>query len=574
MQPTDFTTLIAVCSDLHCDWIPARLEQVYQLDRYTINLCLRTITKKSWLTLSWHPEAARICLTDSPPRIRDTFTFSEQLRHQLNGCALTEIKAIAPWERVINLQFAKRPGDEALYHIYLEVMGKYSNIILTDAKNQIITVGHQVTASQSTVRTVETGQIYQIPPTLTGNIPKINESLQSWQQRISLIPGRIDKQILKAYRGLSPTVVQSILSQANLDSQQFTDSLSEENWRNLYQYWQQWLEIIEKEKFKIGLTKSGYTVLGWNIENEASNLHNLLNTYYNNQLQQQIFKQLHHQLSQKVNNIFKKLKAKANVYLQRLQQSDNAEEYSQKADLLMAFMHLGEPGMKSITLNDFETNEPIKISLNPEKNIIQNAQALYKQNQKLKRARSAVEPLLNEVNTELNYLEQVQASLKQLDTYFTPEDLQALIEIKEELINEKYLEDSQYRKVSEKQESQPHSYQSPSGFEILIGRNNRQNDILTFRTATDYDLWFHTQEIPGSHVLLRLQPGSVAEQADLEFTANLTAYYSQGRESQQIPIVYTEPKYVYKPKGAKPGMVVYKRETIIWGNPQQAKIYK
>ncbi|MDY7021151.1 MAG: NFACT RNA binding domain-containing protein, partial [Cyanobacteriota bacterium] len=110
----------------------------------------------------------------------------------------------------------------------------------------------------------------------------------------------------------------------------------------------------------------------------------------------------------------------------------------------------------------------------------------------------------------------------------------------------------------------------PSGFELFVGRNNRQNDRLTSKIAGDYDLWFHTQEIPGSHVLLRLNAGEVPDEEDLQFVANLTAYYSRARQSEQVPVVYTKPKYVYKPKGAKPGMVIYKQETVIWGSPQNA----
>jgi predicted ribosome quality control (RQC) complex YloA/Tae2 family protein len=113
-----------------------------------------------------------------------------------------------------------------------------------------------------------------------------------------------------------------------------------------------------------------------------------------------------------------------------------------------------------------------------------------------------------------------------------------------------------------------HRYRTPSGFEVLIGRNNRQNDQLTFRVAGDYDLWFHAQEIPGSHLLLRLEPGAVPEEADLRFAANLAAYYSRARQSDQVPVVYTEPKHVYKPKGAKPGIAIYKQERILWGQPQ------
>ena len=235
----------------------------------------------------------------------------------------------------------------------------------------------------------------------------------------------------------------------------------------------------------------------------------------------------------------------------------------------MAYLQEWEPGMEEITLTDFETNKPVKIKLQPDKNAVQNAQKLYKQHQKLKRARTAVEPLLAEVNSEIKYLVQVESAISQIDNYLESEDLKALEEIREELISQKYLEDSEYRRRSSNDViTNFYRHQTPSGFEVIIGRNNRQNDQLTFKVAGDYDLWFHAQEIPGSHVLLRLEPGAVAEENDLQFTANLAAYYSRARQSEQVPVIYTEPKYVYKPKGAKPGIAIYKQETIIWGKPQ------
>ena len=170
---------------------------------------------------------------------------------------------------------------------------------------------------------------------------------------------------------------------------------------------------------------------------------------------------------------------------------------------------------------------------------------------------------LKELGVEALFL---NSSLSQLD-YQETEDLITLQEIKAELISQKYIEDSQYRGNNNVEESHPRKYQTPSGYEVLIGRNNRQNDILTSRTATDYDLWFHAQEISGAHVLLRLNAGDIPDDQDLQFTANLTAYYSQGRESDQVPVIFTKPSYVYKPKGAKPGMVIYTRETVIWGKP-------
>lgn len=600
---------MAACCELRSDWVPGRTEQVYQRDRYTIALCLRTLKRRGWLTISWHPQAARICLGDPPPKTPDTFTFSDQLRHQLSGLALIAINAIAPWERVLDLQFGRRPGDPALFHLYVEIMGKYSNVILTGADNLIITVAHQVSTQQSSIRPIQTGQPYETPPALTGTLPSLSESQERWQERVSLVPGAIQRQLLKSYRGLSPALVRSMAQAAGLNPDQSTDSLSSSDWQQLFHRWQEWLQTVGSRwqsfseqgisnrveqnvegsraatvetssvssplptQFQPGWTDQGYTVLGWGVVKFAQNVQSLLNEYYTAELNQQEFAQLHHQLSQKLGNVLEKLRQKASTFEERLQQSDQADEHRQQADLLMAHLQSWEPGMKSITLLDFETSKPVRIPLNPEKNAVQNAQALYKRHQKLKRARNAVEPLLKEVQEEIRYLEQVEASLRMLDTYNAPEDLQTLQEIREEVIQQRYLDAPEQRNRDVPDVSEPYRYRTPSGFELLIGRNNRQNDHLTFRTAGDYDLWFHTQEIAGSHVLLRLEPGTVPDKVDLQFAADLAAHYSRGRQSDQVPVVYTEPKYVYKPKGAKPGMAIYKQERILWGRPQKGCNY-
>ena len=318
--------------------------------------------------------------------------------------------------------------------------------------------------------------------------------------------------------------------------------------------------------------ETGYSVIAWNhtpTQPSIKTVQELLNRYYVAELNQQDFQQLRHQISQKLNNLLSKLRQKADGFIQRLQQSDNADSYRTQADLLMASLQEWKPGMTHIILSDFETGEPVKIPLEPEKNAVQNAQAYYKRHQKLKRARIAVEPLLAEVKAEIDYLEQVEAAIAQIESYQTSEDLQTLAEIRDELTQQGYFNTPGYQNRATT-ETEFHRYKTPTGFELLVGRNNRQNDLLTSKIAGDYDLWFHSQEIPGSHVLLRLSAGDVPVEKDLQFVANLTAYHSRARQSEQVPVIYTKPKHVYKPKGSKPGMVIYKHETVIWGNPQAA----
>ncbi len=567
MQSVDYTTLIALCQELRQQWLPARIEQVHQHDRHGLALALRTLEQRGWLTLAWHPQGARICLDAPPPQEPDTFTFSDQLRHQLKGLALISLEPLQPWERVINLAIAKRPGDPPLYHLFLEVMGKYSNLILTDAQRQIITVAHQVNANQSRVRTVQTGQPYQPPPALLAAQPQLTESFTDWQERVRLIPGLLGKQLLKSYRGVSPMVVRSLLHRADLDSQINNQELTPGQWQSLFTAWQYWLQRLEEQDFRGERLDNGYTVLGNNSDSKIS-INQLISQYYQAELGRENFQQLRHQIKQKLDTLVNKLRQKATTFEQRLRSAANAQEYQHQADLLMAYLHEGKPGLSSITLPDFNDQSPVTIALQPDKTLIQNAQRLYKQQQKLNRTEAAILPLLAEVEQELAYLTQVETSVEALTKYDNLDDWQTLTEIRDELVDQGYLTISHGRPRRKDTETfNPQQVLSPSGFPICIGRNNRQNDHLSFRVATEYDLWFHAQEIAGSHVLLRLPPGAIAEDQDLQSAADWAAYYSRGRGNEQVPVVYTKPKYVFKPKGSKPGMVVYQQEQVIWGKP-------
>jgi predicted ribosome quality control (RQC) complex YloA/Tae2 family protein len=623
VQPVDFTTLIAVRQAFVTQNLPARLEQVYQCDRFTLALALRTLTGRSWLTISWHPQAARLHCGDAPSRSPDTFTFSQQLWHQLGGLALCDVVLVKPWERVLDLQFSQRPGDPVLWHLYVEVQGQYSNAVLVNEQGEIVTAAHQVSAAQSSLRPIQTGDRYQLPPSSTQMMPSLEEAFDRWQERLALIPTVLKKLLVKNYRGLSSALTLELLDQAGLDADRLSDSLSHGEWRSLYATWQHWLKCLETETFSPSRTETGYRLLphsefvaGLAESSSAVSIQAILNDYYGGGLSKQQFGQLRHQLQQRLKLLLGKLHTKQLGFQARLGESDRADEIRGQADLLMAHLTDWAVGMTEMVVTDFATGLPTTIQLAPDRSAVQNAQVLYKQHQKFKRSRDAVMPLLTDVLEEIAYLQQVETALMQSEDYRSAEDLILMEDIRDELIQQGYLAGSKYqveaspdrasslksvRQASEKagakpgakskvkssikssskankpaadkadQSSQPRRYQTPSGHEVLIGRNNRQNDFLTFRMAGDYDLWFHTQEIPGSHVLLRLPAGEVPQDGDLKYVADLAAYYSQARQSEQVPVVYTQPKHVYKPKGAKPGMAIYKQETVIWGRPQCAK---
>ncbi len=565
MQPVDLTTLCAAWQEFQAQWVPARLEQVCQGDRYTVVLGLRTLERRGWLAICWHPQAARLGLTCPPPKVAETFTFSQQLRHQLQGLALVSLDPLDPWERVLDLQFSSRPGEPARWHLYAEVMGKYSNLILTTGEGTIVTAAHQVSPGQSRVRPIQTGQLYTPPPALQEPIPRIQECQVTWQARIALIPGPLGRNLLRSYRGLSSALVKAMVQAAGLDPCQPTATLSPGDWDSLFERWQEWLQRLEGGVFHPALTEDGYTVVGWGARESFKSVQALLDSYYPRQLQAQQFQQLHHQVRQKVLHQLTKLRHKAADFQARLASAAEADQLKGRADLLMAHLQVWQPGLSQVVLADFVTGAPQMIALNPEKTAIQNAQALYRQHQKLKRSRANLEPLLQAAAAEINYLEQVEATLDHLEG--GSEDLAALGEVLSELQHQGYGEANPTRGSAPL--SQPRCFQTPSGFEVWVGRNNRQNDYLTFKLATEYDLWLHAQEIPGSHILLRLPAGAGVATVDLQFAADCAAYFSRARQSEQVPVVYTRANRVRRPKGGRPGLVVYDQAKVLWGKPHQ-----
>jgi predicted ribosome quality control (RQC) complex YloA/Tae2 family protein len=359
----------------------------------------------------------------------------------------------------------------------------------------------------------------------------------------------------------------------------------------VHQSWQIWLTCIDQKQFYPSLEGKGYALMPNKLESleavrelNAVRVNDFCDRYYLQQTGKIAFNQLHQQISQAIQNQVAKLSIKEGEFLDRLQLSTKADDFKAQADLLMAHLHCWKIGLKNIAIADFHSGELINISLDPTLNAQQNAQSLYKKHQKQKRAAIAIAPLLSSVQQEIAYLEQVSTAVSLLEL----NELRALQEIRTELAQQGYLKvtaeyaprtknnnkSNKNKTNRNKQEETPdcHRFVTANGFEIWVGRNNYQNDLISFRIAGEYDLWLHAQEISGSHVLLRLPAGAIADDLDLQIAANYAAYYSRARQSDQVPVVCTIPKYVFKPKGAKPGMVVYTHEKIIWGQPTSLRM--
>ena len=566
MQPFDLTALRAVHADLCRRWLPARLETVVQTDLWTVHFCLRTLAERGWLTLCWHPQLARLHQGSPPPKQTELFQFGQSLQ-RLKGLALVAMVHRDPWERVVEWHWAPRPEGEVQWRLILEIMGKYSNVVLADPEGMIVACGHGVSERQSRVRPVQVGIPYDPPPALVATIPVLTESRQSWQERLSLIPGPWGSRLLKTYRGVSRSLIQAWSHTLGIPEDYPITDLSPQDWQRLYHGWQRWLTALEHSVFIPRRTPWGYTLVG---TGDPEPLQSLIQDYYEQFRQQQIFASQRQPLLQKVQHLLEKRQQRQQEFERMLQESRQGEQYRRWADLLMANAHQETLGRAEITLPDFASGDPVIIPLQPDKTLIGNAEQYYNHQRKSKRAQAHLRPLLETVQTEISYLSSVEVILQDLHTYRDEDDLETLRELREELASQGYLPPSPSRPAPTPPPFR--EFHTPSGIPIWVGRSNLHNDRLTFRHAQRQDWWFHAQEIPGSHVLLRLQPGQVPASEDLQIAADLAAYFSRARHSHQVPVVYTRPHHVHKPKGSPPGTVVYTHETVIWAAPTHPRL--
>ncbi|MGQ9865715.1 MAG: Rqc2 family fibronectin-binding protein [Pseudanabaenaceae cyanobacterium] len=557
MQPFDFTTALAVAVEVRAR-LPGRVEQVLQPDRFTLVLLLRTFTGKQGLTLSWHPQAARFGWSGLPPRRTDTFAFRQQVGHQIQGLVLVTVAPAAPWERVLRFDFAERPGDPPRWYLYLEIVGQYSNAVLVNGDGVVVAAARQVGDRQSRLRSIQTGETYQLPPPRLAANPDLAEPLEGWRDRLTVLGLPLGKGTLAAYRGVSTALVEGLWAQVGLSLKTDPRTLTAADWERGFAVWQRWLRAIAEETLALQETATGYG-LAWMGEGTGPSA--IVANYYEVRLQQETNRRLAQQLRQGIQAQLAKLQRKAEGFRDRWARSETADALRAEADLLMAHLHLWQPGLAALTVPDFATGEPRTLTLDPASTGLQNAQARYRQYQKLKRSRDILIPLLAEVTAEIAYLEQVAATLE-----LGEDDPETLLETEAELVEQGYWTAPSRPKAKPKTVLACRRYTSPNGWEVWVGRNNRQNDWL-WREAQTWDIWLHAQEIPGSHVLLRLAPQTPPDPQDLQYAANLAARYSRARLSDRVPVVWVRPQHLFKPKGAKPGMVAYRHEQVVWGTP-------
>ncbi len=544
----DVTTLRAVLAEWRPLLLPSRFEKAQQASPQALQIGLRSLSGNHWLELSWQAEAARLHTIPPPPRQGDGSTLAQQLQHGLKGLALIEIQQQG-WERVVELGFARRPGEPVLRWLVVELMGRHSNLLLLDADRQVVALARQVKPQQSRLRPIGTGDPYQPPPPLAGEPPRLEENFASWQRRLRLVPLPLQQALRDAYQGISPALLRQLLPCGW--GELAVDSISPEQWQQLWQGWRQWLEAVQLGRFSWQLEPAGYRCwAGSSGHTPAANptlaINQGLAAYFSEQLGAQVLAQQRQQLQHRLQATVERESRQASEQQALLDAVPEGEALQRRADALLS-------------------------QLQPSRQCIEEAQKLYKTARKRRRSVAAITPRLELHRQRLASLE---ASLTYLEQADSLEQVGSLAAELEALLAERGQRKSAGGRQSRRAGAiegvpQPLELHTPSGLPIQIGRNHRQNEWIAFRQARRGDLWFHAQELAGSHVVLKSSE-RLASDADLQAAADLAAHYSRGRGNRRVPVVMVPTEELQRIPGAAPGTVRHRGGSVLWGEPQRA----
>ena len=548
LQAVDVTTLRAVLAEWRPLLLPSRFEKAQQASPQALQIGLRSLSGSHWLELSWQAEAARLHTIPPPPRQGDGSTLAQQLQHGLRGLALIEIQQQG-WERVVELGFARRPGEPVLRWLVVELMGRHSNLLLLDADRQVVALARQVKPQQSRLRPIGTGDPYQPPPPLAGEPPRLEESFGSWQRRLRLVPLPLQQALRDAYQGISPALLRQLLPCGW--GELAVDSISPEQWQQLWQGWRQWLEAVQMGRFSWQLEPAGYRCWAGSsgdtpTANPALAINQGMAAYFSEHLGAQLLVQQRQQLQHRLQATVERESRQASEQQALLDAVPEGEALQRRADALLS-------------------------QLQPSRQCIEEAQKLYKTARKRRRSVAAITPRLEQHRQRLASLE---ASLTYLEQADSLEQVGSLVAELEALLAER----GQRKPAGGRQRRragaiegvpQPLELHTPSGLPVQIGRNHRQNEWIAFRQARRGDLWFHAQELPGSHVVLKSSE-RMASDADLQAAADLAAHYSRGRGNRRVPVVMVPTEELQRIPGAAPGTVRHRGGSVLWGEPQRA----
>ena len=557
LQVMDLTSLRAVLADLRAQIIPSRFEKAQQPNQQSLQLGFRTLKGMVWLELSWQADAARLVQIPSPSRIGSGSTLAQQVQHGLRQLALVELEQ-RNFERVVLFHFAPRPGEVSVRTLVLELMGRHSNVLLLDDQKRITAIARQVRQHQSRVRPLSTGDPYIPPPSLQSLPPSCEEPFEQWKRRLTLVPVDLGKALRDTYQGISPALTKQLINFSSKDQAPIpisastpVEEISDKQWRLLHTRWRRWLNQLSCDDFILQLDEAGgYRV--WNDPaDSSSNSESLslrLGLYYRKHLNERQLLKESQDLQQLLEQSRQREQAQRLEQVERLKATGGADDLQRQADAILC-------------------------QAAPDRGSIEQAQKLYQRAKRLRRSIPLIEERLVHHDQRLALIDGSAgflADLMQADWDEAGDRNQQLLELKVEL--EELLTPRRRRRRSGPPPGQPQPLEirSQHGLVIQVGRNHRQNEWISLRQARAGDLWFHAQECPGSHVVLKASEAAAGE-PDLQLAADLAAWFSRAKGNRRVPVVMTGVEHLQRIPGTAPGTVRHRQAELVWAEPDRAQ---
>lgn len=554
----------------------AKVDKVYQPSREMIILAMRGKNMNNKLLISASANSARIHFTEravenpaQPPML------CMLLRKKLCGARLSAIKQM-DLERVLLLEFDAHNelGDEIVLTLAVEIMGRHSNIILVDERGLIVDSVKRIDSDMSSMRFILPGLKYELPPA-QDKINLQNSECDEIVSRIKSCKGtKLDKAILGSVQGFSPIVARELSFRATGTTDILTDELTDSNYEKLLYHLEKFKAMLD-EKGNPNTVSSNGKLIDFTfiypmqygssaISAEYQSYSEMLDSYYFKRDLSDRMKSKSQDLLKVLTNSSSRISKKIALQKEELKKCANREQLRINGDLVTANLHLLQKGdVIAEVVNYFsEDCSMVKIKLDPTLSPAQNAQKYYKEYRKAQIAETHLVELIAQGEDELKYIDSV------FDALSRAESERELAEIRAELTDEGIIKRQKSNSAKQPPKLPPLKFVSDDGFTILIGRNNQQNDKLTLKDSRNYDIWLHTLNSPGSHTVIVCENNQPPDRT-IEQAAQLAAYHSSAKDSGLVAVDYTLIKYVNKPRGAKPGMVIYTHQNTVYVHPDE-----
>ena len=587
----DGVTIANVVSEMKKELLGGRLYKIAQPEADELLLTIKTNNGQKRLLISAGASLPLIYLTDTnKPSPMTAPNFCMLLRKHLQNGRITDIYqhrvpesqsegspsdgTIPTLERIVHIEIEHldEMGDLCHKALIVEIMGKHSNIIFCNEDGLIIDSIKHVSAAVSSVREVLPGKPYFVAQT-QDKMNALDVDYDNFVHAITRKAQPLYKAIYSSFTGISPLLAQEICYRAGLDGEISTAALTSSSdmlsvianhpvkdpLRSLYQTFSGMMEDIKNERFSPTIAYNGsqpveFAAFPLTMYSDQlrsfDTMSALLENYYAEKNALTRIRQKSADLRRIVQTALERNVKKYDLQLRQMQDTEKRETYRIYGELLNTYGYSAQPGDKSLEAVNYYTGETVTIPLDPTLTATENAKKYFDKYNKLKRTYEALSSLTQEVKEEIDHLESISTAL---DIALVEDDL---VQIKEELTESGYIRRKGNTKKA-KVTSKPFHYISSDGFHIYVGKNNFQNDELTFKFATGNDWWFHAKGMPGSHVVVKTNGADELPDRTFEEAGRLAAFYSKGREQDKVEIDYIQKKHVKKPSGAKPGFVVY-----------------